>query len=180
MPAIHPSPAQQSHGGGGDEDEETIVVTVCRQLLSPTSQFCPLGTTTLTPKIPSMTKPTHPPPSPSLLTSTRQQLEEDCRPDHRAEQSRGALIYLDRRQRQRRWCCVVCCVWCAVCCVLCVVCCVWCAVCGVLCVVCCVWCAVCGVVCGRETHEEHFYLSFFLFQGTGHSRASFLVVLVRS
>jgi hypothetical protein len=27
MPAIHPSPAQQSHGGGGDEDEEKIVVT---------------------------------------------------------------------------------------------------------------------------------------------------------
>jgi hypothetical protein len=36
---------------------------VCRQLLSPTSQFCPVGTTILTPKIPSMTKPTHPPPS---------------------------------------------------------------------------------------------------------------------
>jgi hypothetical protein len=34
-----------------------------------------------------------------------------------------------------------------------------------------------AVVCGRETHEEHFYLSFFLFQGTRHSRASFLVVL---
>jgi hypothetical protein len=25
------------------------------------------------------------------------------------------------------------------------------------------WC----VLCGRETHEEHFYLSFFLFQGDG-------------
>ena len=37
--------------------------------------------------------------------------------------------------------------------------------------------AVLCLVCGRETHEEHFYLSFFLFQGTGHSRASFLVVL---
>jgi hypothetical protein len=61
--ASQPSPAQQSHGGGGGEDEEKIVVTVtvCRQLFSPTSKFCPLGTTILTPKILSMTKPTHPP-----------------------------------------------------------------------------------------------------------------------
>jgi hypothetical protein len=70
QPASQPSPAQQSHGGGGDEDEEkivvTVTVTVCRQLFSPTSQFCPSDTTILTPKIPSMTKPTHPPPPCSL------------------------------------------------------------------------------------------------------------------
>jgi hypothetical protein len=146
-------------------------------------------------------------PPPPLLTSTRQQLEEDCRPDHTAEERRGALRYLDRRQRQRRWrgerwgkwsrkitllccvwcgvLCVLCCVWCAVCAVLCVVCCVWCAVLCVVCCVCCAVCAVCGVlvVCcvwcvgGRLMRT---LLSFFLFQGTGHSRASFLVVLGRS
>jgi hypothetical protein len=74
MPASHPSPAQQSHGGGGDEDEEkivvTVTVTVCRQLLSPTSKFCPLGTTIFTPKIPSMTKPTHPPSPPAHFHQT--------------------------------------------------------------------------------------------------------------
>jgi hypothetical protein len=111
-------------------------VTVCRQLLSPTSQFCPLDTTILTPKIPSMTKPTHPPPLP-LLTSTRQQLEEDCRPHHRAEELSDILT--EGRGRGggrcvRSW-------WC-----------VWCAVCGVLCVVCRVW----------EGDSWETLLSFFL------------------